>query len=106
MEINPLLRNLLRSYGGQASNAADGTRGAGADASAQEAQAQSSSTAADSIALSAAVRDFPRVRNAVGQAPDVRNERVSKLRDQVQRGAYQVNVESLAQRLVHVLYPA
>ena len=106
MDINPLLRNLLRSYGGPAATAADGARSsASSDAAAQESPGQSPSSP-DSLALSAAVRDFPRVRNAVSRAPDVRSERVGKLRDQVQNGSYQVNVENLAQRLVNVLFPA
>lgn len=55
---------------------------------------------ADGATLSTAAQDLLRARHAAQDAPEVRAALVAELRQQVQSGTYQVDEQSLAQRLL------
>ena len=54
----------------------------------------------DEVDLSAGLERVRRVQAAVTEAPDVRADRVTELKAQIQRGAYRVDADDLARRLL------
>ncbi|GAB4475387.1 MAG: hypothetical protein Kow0088_12190 [Anaerolineales bacterium] len=63
---------------------------------AQENQRAERSANKDQAALSERARLLSKARLSLQESPDVRTERVSALREQIQAGTYQVPVEQLA----------
>ena len=63
-----------------------------------------STTSSDEVRLTARPANVERARRAVAESSGVREDRIAKLREQVQNGTYQVDVEKLARRLM-ALHP-
>jgi len=54
----------------------------------------------EKVNLSTKARDIQQLREAVNQLPDVREDKVRALKDQVDRGAYDVNGQKIAEKMV------
>lgn len=53
------------------------------------------------VDISNSIRDFSRIKKAVDAAPEIDNsEKIAKLKDQIQRGAYQVDYDAIADRIL------
>ena len=59
--------------------------------------------AADSLRLSDTTGQVRRAQAAASAAPEIRAEKVASIKAQVQSGAYQVNTDVLAQKLLDVV---
>ncbi|MCL2189354.1 MAG: flagellar biosynthesis anti-sigma factor FlgM [Defluviitaleaceae bacterium] len=53
----------------------------------------------DSVSIGATAHDFHVARRAVNEVPDVRNERITQLQQQLQSGSYSVNASAVAARI-------
>ena len=54
----------------------------------------------EKVNLSTKARDIQQLRDAVNQLPDVREDKVREFKDQVDRGAYDVNGQKVAEKMV------
>ncbi len=54
----------------------------------------------EKVNLSTTAKDVQTLNSAVSQLPDVRQEKVQALKEQVEKGAYQVNAEQVAEKMV------
>jgi len=54
----------------------------------------------EKVNLSTKARDIQQLRDAVSQLPDVREDKVRELRDQVDKRAYDVNGQKIAEKMV------
>lgn len=54
----------------------------------------------EKVNLSAKARDIQQLKNAVNQLPDVREDEVRELKDQVDKGAYSVDGQKIAEKMV------
>lgn len=54
----------------------------------------------DEASLSKEARLLQRVRRAIDEMPDVREDKIAALRQQIQEGAYQIDVEALIDALI------
>ena len=57
-------------------------------------------SAADSITLSDGAKSLAAARDAVKAAPDVRNDKVSEIKQQVTDGTYKVSAKVLARKML------
>lgn len=58
----------------------------------------------DEVSISETARELRDAQLAVLSAPDVRQDRVAAIKKQIQEGTYQVSVETLADKLLSVLW--
>ena len=54
----------------------------------------------EKVNLSTKARDIQQLRDAVSQLPDVREDKVRELKDKVDKGAYDVNGQKIAEKMV------
>lgn len=54
----------------------------------------------DSVTLSSTAQDFRTVFEALSRTPDVREDRVSEIRSQMENGSYNVTSESIANKIL------
>ena len=54
----------------------------------------------EKVNLSTKARDIQQLQDAVNQLPDVREDKVRELKDRVDRGAYDVNGQKIAEKMV------
>ena len=54
----------------------------------------------EKVNLSTKARDIQQLRDAVGQLPDVREDKIRELKDQVDKGAYDANGQKIAEKMV------
>lgn len=54
----------------------------------------------EKVNLSTKARDIQQLRDAVNQLPDVREDKVRELKDKVDKGAYDVNGQKIADKMV------
>ena len=54
----------------------------------------------EKVNLSTKARDIQQLQNAVNRLPDVREEKVRDLKDQVDKGTYAVNGQKIAEKMV------
>ena len=81
----------------------DAASTAGARTSAQrasQADHDASASKADSVTLSDTARSLAAARQAVEAAPDVREQKVADIKQQVSDGTYQVSAQVLARKIV------
>ncbi|KPL84127.1 hypothetical protein SE15_02830 [Thermanaerothrix daxensis] len=81
-----------------ASSRAQNTSAAGHTAHSNEATPPS--TTRDRAELSEQARMLAKARNALNEAPAVRNERIEQLRQQIEDGTYKIPLEALANQLL------
>ena len=54
----------------------------------------------EKVNLSTKARDIQQLRDAINQLPDVREDKVRELKDQVEKGTYDVNGQKVADKMV------
>jgi len=54
----------------------------------------------DKVSLSSTARDIQQVEKTIEQLPDVREEKVRELKDQIETGKYNVNGEKIAGKML------
>ncbi len=54
----------------------------------------------DKVSLSKVSKDFQLAKDAVTSTPDIRLEKVSPIKQKVAEGTYEVNAESVAERII------
>ncbi len=54
----------------------------------------------EKVNLSTKARDIQQLRDAINQLPDVREEKVRELKEQVEKGVYDVNGQKIAEKMV------
>ena len=53
------------------------------------------------VSIPEAIKDFSRIKKTVDMAPEIDNsEKIARLKDQIQKGTYQVNYEALADKIL------
>jgi negative regulator of flagellin synthesis FlgM len=81
----------------------DAARTSGASPNAQQADKPKDrhpARSADSVTLSDSARSLAAAREAVQKAPDVREQKVAEIKQQVDSGTYQVPAHVLARKMV------
>ena len=63
-------------------------------------QAKESATKTDTVVISDAAKRIQEARAKLDEIPDVREEKVAELRDQIQNGTYQVDAQKTADKLL------
>jgi negative regulator of flagellin synthesis FlgM len=88
--------NVSRAYvqGGDTAQSASGQHGA------KHAHHKGQANKADSVTLSDNARSLAAARDAVQQAPDVREAKVADIKKQVDSGTYDVSSKVLARKIV------
>lgn len=103
MNIDRVNQNAASGVYGKRTNRAGevGAAGApGAAGGAPAARTRGRSARADGVLLSDQARAIARAETAARSAPDVREELVAELRQQVRSGTYQIKDEQVARRLL------
>ena len=54
----------------------------------------------EKVNLSTTAKDVQSLKNAVSSLPDVREDKVQSLREQIEKGAYKVDAEKVAEKMV------
>lgn len=57
-------------------------------------------SAAEKVDLSAKAKDFQRIRKILDQTPDVRQEKITEIKKQIENGTYAVDSEKVAAKMV------
>jgi negative regulator of flagellin synthesis FlgM len=52
------------------------------------------------VNLSTTAKDVQALQNAISNLPDVREDKVQALRDQIEKGTYKVDAEKVAEKMV------
>ncbi len=86
-------QNLSRAYVQNAGTS-------GATAQPQTAQPQKTETKVDSVNLSAGARSLAAARDAVQNAPDVRDQKVADIKQRISDGTYTVSSRVLARKML------
>ena len=63
-------------------------------------QAKESAAKTDTVVISDAARRIQEARAQLDEIPDVREDKVAALRDQIQNGTYKVDAEKTAEKLL------
>jgi negative regulator of flagellin synthesis FlgM len=81
-------------------NADAASNAAGAQQQAKTSHTQRGHRAADQVTLSDAARQMAAAHDAVKAAPDVRQDKVDAIKQQIDSGTYQVSAHVLARKMV------
>ena len=54
----------------------------------------------EKVNLSTTAKDVQALQNAISNLPDVREDKVQALRDQIEKGSYKVDAEKVAEKMV------
>jgi negative regulator of flagellin synthesis FlgM len=63
-------------------------------------QARESAVKTDTVVISEAAKRIQETRAKLDEVPDVREDKVAELRDQIQNGTYQVDAQKTAEKLL------
>jgi len=66
-----------------------------------EKEATGGAVAEEKVSLSPMARDFQKAQKAIEKLPDVREEKVQELKDQIQAERYDVNGEKIAEKMLN-----
>ncbi len=102
MNINRLSHEITRLYNNRAQQTREGsaTRPTGSSSPASSAGGVGG-LRPDTVTISSTLREVMRILQVIKNLPDVREEKVRPLREQVRNGTYRVSEEALASRLVN-----
>ena len=89
----------------------NGNQGIGIDAYANQVQdknkvgtpdnkAEQSAVKADTVVISDAAKRIQEARRQLDEIPDVREDKVSQLRNQIQNGTYEINADKIAGKMI------
>ena len=99
MNIDRLNQNLAGgAYGKRTGRAGDASAAGGSSSSAGGAAAAGAKS--DGVLLSDQARAVARAQAAVRSAPDVREQLVNELREQIQNGTYRIDDEAIVNRIL------
>jgi negative regulator of flagellin synthesis FlgM len=70
------------------------------DRSSEKAAAASNLVPEEKVNLSTTAKDVQALKNAISNLPDVRQDKVQALKDQIEKGAYKVDAEKVAEKMV------
>lgn len=54
----------------------------------------------DTVVISDAAKRIQEIRNQLDQIPDVREEKVAQLKNQIENGTYQINADKTAEKII------
>ena len=54
----------------------------------------------EKVNLSTTAKDVQNLKNAISKLPDVREEKVQALKDQIEKGTYRVDADKVAEKMV------
>jgi flagellar biosynthesis anti-sigma factor FlgM len=54
----------------------------------------------DTVVISDAAKRIQEIRNQLDQIPDVREEKVAQLKNQIENGTYQINADKIAEKII------
>ena len=63
-------------------------------------KSESTAVKADTVVISDAAKRVQEARSQLDDIPDVREEKVSQLRNQIQNGTYEINAEKIADKMI------
>jgi negative regulator of flagellin synthesis FlgM len=69
----------------------------------RQSEAASDTTHTDRVSLSQASKEMQLAKNAVADAPEIREEKVMQLKQAIADGRYEINPEKIADKLVGTL---
>ena len=73
----------------------------GDKSSTTKSQGSSSSTSGtEQIAISSKAKDIQKATEAVSTAPDIRTEKVERIKNEIAKGSYRVSTEDLAEKVL------
>jgi len=93
MEINNTLQKLVNPYSSK-------LQGTAQQAQNRAGQAETPVPQGDRVSVSPEAKLFATAQSAVAAAPEIRQERVSALKEQVQNGTYEISSRTIASRLL------
>jgi len=54
----------------------------------------------DTVVISDAAKRIQEIRNQLDEIPDVREDKVAQLRNQIENGTYQINADKIAEKII------
>ena len=54
----------------------------------------------DTVVISDAAKRIQEIRNQLDEIPDVREEKVAQLKNQIENGTYQINADKIAEKII------
>ena len=54
----------------------------------------------DTVVISDAAKRIQEIRNQLDEIPDVREDKVAQLRNQIENGTYEINADKIADRII------
>jgi negative regulator of flagellin synthesis FlgM len=63
-------------------------------------RAEQSAVKADTVVISDAAKRIQEARKQLDEIPDVREDKVSQLRNQIQNGTYEINADKIAGKMI------
>ena len=63
-------------------------------------KAEQSAVKADTVVISDAAKRIQEARRQLDEIPDVREDKVSQLRSQIQNGTYEINADKIAGKMI------
>jgi len=63
-------------------------------------KAEKTAVKADTVVISDAAKRVQEARSQLDDIPDVREDKVSQLRSQIQNGTYEINAEKIADKMI------
>jgi len=70
------------------------------DRSSEKAGAANNLVPEEKVNLSTTAKDVQNLKNAISKLPDVREEKVQALKDQIEKGTYRVDADKVADKMV------
>jgi negative regulator of flagellin synthesis FlgM len=70
------------------------------DRASEKAAAANNLVPEEKVNLSTTAKDVQNLKNAISKLPDVREEKVQALKDQVEKGTYRVDADKVAEKMV------
>ncbi len=101
MNINRISSEIARLYSNRAQQSREGSAARPAGSSSASSAGGVGGMRPDSVSISSTLREVRRILQVIKNLPDVREEKVGPLREQVRNGTYQVSEEALASHLVN-----
>ena len=70
------------------------------DRASEKAAAANNLVPEEKVNLSTTAKDVQNLKNAISKLPDVREEKVQALKDQIEKGTYRVDADKVADKMV------
>ena len=100
MRVNPTNSSPIQSADTQASKKTEKAKANAYESKSAEAGAASSGSGSVNADISSKARDLAKAKQAANEAPDVRENRIAELREQIMNKKYNVSADAIADRMV------